>query len=61
MAIKRRNRDGTIEYVTYKQEEDKDARIKRLTELVKELTDVLAELTGFEKPVAAASTYDCYK
>lgn len=59
MAIKRRNRDGTIEYVTFKQE-DKDARIKRLTELVKELTDVLAELTGFEKPVAAVSTYSCY-
>jgi hypothetical protein len=60
MAIKRRMRDGTIKYVTFKPE-DKDARIKRLTDLVKELTDVLAEITGFEKPVAAASTYDCYK
>jgi hypothetical protein len=61
MAIKRRNRDGTIEYIRFKHEDDKDARIKRLVALVKELTAVLSELTGFEKPVAAASTYDCYK
>jgi hypothetical protein len=61
MAIKKRMRDGTIKYVTFKQEEDKDARIKRLEALLKEVTETLAEVTGYDKPVAAASTYGCYK
>jgi hypothetical protein len=58
--IKRRRLDGTIEYVKVKQE-DKDARIKRLEALLKEVTEALAQLSGFDKPVAAAATYDCYK
>jgi hypothetical protein len=58
--IKKRIRDGTIKLVTYKQE-DKDARIKRLESLLKEVTETLAEVIGYDKPVAAASTYDCYK
>jgi hypothetical protein len=58
--IKKRMRDGTIKLVTYKQE-DKDARIKRLESLLKEVTETLAEVIGYDKPVAAASTYDCYK
>jgi len=60
MAIKRRMKDGTIKYVTFKQE-DKDAKIKRLEALLKELTETLAEVMGYDKAVAAASTYDCYK
>jgi hypothetical protein len=60
MALKRRNRDGTIKLVTFKQE-DKDARIKRLESLLKELTETLAEVMGYnDKPIAAASTYSCY-
>ncbi len=53
-------RDGTIKYVTFKPE-DKDARIKRLEALLKEVTETLAEVMGYDKPIAAASTYDCYK
>jgi hypothetical protein len=53
-------KDGTIKYVTYKQE-DKDARIKRLEALLKEVTETLSEVMGYDKAVAAASTYDCYK
>ena len=60
MALKRRNRDGTIKLVTYKQDEDKQ-RIKRLEALLKEVTESLAEVMGVDKPVAAASTYSCYK
>ena len=60
MAIKRRMKDGTIKYVTFKPE-DKDARIKRLEALLKEVTESLAEVMGVDKPVAAASIYDCYK
>jgi hypothetical protein len=60
MAIKRRKLDGTIEHVTYKPE-DKDARIKRLEALLKQVTETLAQVTGYDKPIAAASTYDCYK
>jgi hypothetical protein len=60
MAIKRRMKDGTIKYVTFKPE-DKDARIKRLEALLKEVTETLAEVSGYDKPVAAASTYDFYK
>jgi len=60
MAIKRRMKDGTIKYVTFKPE-DKDARIKRLEALLKEVTESLAEVMGVDKPVAAASTYSCYK
>ena len=51
MAIKRRMKDGTIKYVTFKQEEDKDTKIKRLEALLKEVTETLA---GYDKPVAAA-------
>jgi hypothetical protein len=59
MALKRRLRDGTIKYVTYKQD-DKDTRIKRLESLLKELTETLAQISGYDKPIAAASTYSCY-
>ena len=59
MAIKRRMKDGTIKLVTFT--EDKDARIKRLEALLKEVTETLAEVMGYDKPIAAASTYDCYK
>jgi hypothetical protein len=59
MAIKRRMKDGTIKYVTFKPE-DKDLRIKRLEALLKELTETLAEVMGYDKPIAAASTYSCY-
>ena len=48
MAIKRRMKDGTIKYVTFKQEEDKDTKIKRLEALLKEVTETLA---GYDKPV----------
>jgi hypothetical protein len=58
MALKRRLRDGSFVNVTF---ENKDETIKRLTSLVKELTDMLATVVGYDKPVAAASTYDCYK
>jgi hypothetical protein len=55
-------RDGTIKLITYKhEEEDKDLRIRRLEGLLKEVTDMLAQISGYDKPVAAASTYDCYK
>ena len=60
MAIKRRMKDGTIKYVTFKPE-DKDARIKRLEALLKEVTETLAEVMGVDKPVAAASICDCCK
>lgn len=50
-------KDGTIKYVTFKQEEDKDTKIKRLEALLKEVTETLA---GYDKPVAAASTYTMY-
>jgi hypothetical protein len=60
MALKRRNRDGTIKLVTYKQDEDKQ-RIKRLEALLKELTETLAQISGYDnKPIASASTYSCY-
>jgi hypothetical protein len=60
MAIKRRMKDGTIKLVTYKQE-DKDARIKRLEALLKEVTETLADVMGYnDKPIDAASTYSCY-
>jgi len=59
MAIKRRMKDGTIKYVTFKPE-DKDLRIQRLEALLKELTETLAEVMGYDKPIAAASTYSCY-
>jgi small-conductance mechanosensitive channel len=59
MAIKRRLRDGTIKLVTFN--EDKDQRIKRLEALLKELTETLAEVMGYDKLVAGVSTYDCYK
>ena len=59
MAIKRRMKDGTIKYVTFKPE-DKDARIKRLEALLKEMTDLLSQITGYDKPIASASTYSCY-
>ena len=52
-------KDGTIKLVTF--DEDKDARIKRLEALLKQVTETLAEVIGYDKPVAAASTYDCYK
>ena len=52
-------RDGTIKYVTFT--EDKDARIKRLEALLKEVTETLSEVMEYDKAVAAASTYDCYK
>jgi hypothetical protein len=59
MAIKKRNRDGSIKLVTFN--EDKDVRIKRLEALLKELTETLAEVMGYnDKPIAAASTYSCY-
>ncbi len=57
MAIKRRMKDGTIKYVTFKQEEDKDTKIKRLEALLKEVTETLA---GYDKPVVLASTYTMY-
>jgi hypothetical protein len=60
MAIKRRMKDGTIKYVTFKPE-DKDAIIKRLEALLKEVTETLSEVMDYDKAVAAASTYDCYK
>jgi hypothetical protein len=60
MALKRRMKDGTIKYVKFKPE-DKDARIKRLEALLKEVTETLSEVVGYDKPVAAVSTYDCYK
>ena len=59
MAIKRRMKDGTIKLVTF--DEDKDARIKRLEALLKEVTETLAEVMGVDKPVAAASICDCCK
>jgi UDP-glucose 6-dehydrogenase len=59
MAIKRRMKDGTIKYVTFKPE-DKDVRIKRLEALLKDLTETLTEVMGYDKPIAAASTYSCY-
>jgi hypothetical protein len=60
MALKRRMHDGTIKYVTYKQDEDKQ-RIKRLEALLKEVTQTLADVMGYnDKPIAAASTYSCY-
>jgi hypothetical protein len=59
MALKRRMKDGTIKLVTFT--EDKDQRIKRLEALLKELTETLAEVMGYnDKPIAAASTYSCY-
>jgi hypothetical protein len=61
MALKRRYKDGTIKYVSYKQDDDK-TRIKRLEALLRELTQTLAEIVGYnDKPIAAASSYDCYK
>jgi hypothetical protein len=57
MAIRRRLKDGSIVNVTI---ENKDAKIKRLESLLKEMTDLLAQITGFDKPIAAASTYSCY-
>jgi hypothetical protein len=59
MAIKRRMKDGTIKLVTF--DEDKDARIKRLEALLKQVTETLAEVMGYDKLVAGVSTYDCYK
>jgi t-SNARE complex subunit (syntaxin) len=60
MAIKRRNRDGSIKLVTYKQDEDKQ-RIKRLEALLKEVTDLLASVTGYnDREIAPAESYDCY-
>jgi len=52
-------KDGTIKYVTFKPE-DKDVRIKRLEALLKDLTETLTEVMGYDKPIAAASTYSCY-
>jgi hypothetical protein len=60
MAIKRRMKDGTIKYVTF-EPEDKDAKIKRLTDLVKELTDLLAQISGYDREIAPAKSYDMYK
>jgi hypothetical protein len=60
MAIKRRMKDGTIKLVTFT--EDKDVKIRRLEALLKEVTQTLADVMGYnDKPIAAASTYDCYK
>jgi hypothetical protein len=59
MALKRRMRDGTIKYVTFKQD-DKDARIKRLESLLKEATDLLAQITNYTPEIAPAESYDCY-
>jgi hypothetical protein len=46
MAIKRRMKDGTIKLVTFT--EDKDQRIKRLEALLKELTETLSEVMGYD-------------
>jgi hypothetical protein len=51
MAIKRLMKDGTIKLVTFT--EDKDQRIKRLEALLKELTETLSEVMGYDKPIAA--------
>jgi hypothetical protein len=59
MALKRRLKDGTIKLVTYKQE-SKDVKIKRLTDLVKELTDLLAQISGYDREIADVSTYAMY-
>jgi hypothetical protein len=59
MALKKRMKDGTIKLVTFKQDEDKQ-RIKRLEALLKEMTDLLSQITGYDKPIASASTYSCY-
>jgi hypothetical protein len=58
MALKRRLKDGSFVNVRF---ENKDETIRRLTDLVKELTEILAQITGFDKPIADVSTYDCYK
>jgi hypothetical protein len=59
MAIKRRMKDGSIKYVTFA--EDKDQRIKRLEALLKEVTETLAQITGYnDKEIAPRSSYDCY-
>jgi hypothetical protein len=51
-------RDGTIKLVTFN--EDKE-RIKRLEALLKEMTDLLASVTGYnDKEIAPCSSYSCY-
>jgi hypothetical protein len=82
MALKRRMRDGTIKYITYKHEEDNqsdnkdkdlDLEIKRLEAIIEILESKIKQLEtdkpkeessdvmGYkDKPIAAASTYDCY-
>ena len=60
MVIKKRMKDGSIKLVTFN--EDKDARIKRLEALLKEVTEMLAQFSGYNdsKPIAASSTYSMY-
>ena len=58
---RREIKNGIVKWVSTPIEEDKDARIKRLEALLKQVTETLAEVSGYDKPVAAASTYDCYK
>jgi len=57
MAIKKRMKDGSIVNVTI---ENKDETIRRLADLLKEVTETLSEVLGYDKAVAAASTYSCY-
>jgi hypothetical protein len=54
MALKRRLKDTTSI------EEDK-ARIKRLESLLKEVTEELGKVVGYnDKEIAPRSSYDCY-
>jgi hypothetical protein len=59
MALKRRLKDGSIKLVTF--DESKDARIKRLEALLKEVTETLASVMGYnDKEIAPCSSYACY-
>jgi len=63
MAIKRRKLDGTIEHVTITSKDEiiESETIERLVALVRELTDMLARVTGYNHEIAPCDSYDCYK
>jgi chemotaxis regulatin CheY-phosphate phosphatase CheZ len=54
-------KNKSIKHITIQNNDRDRETIERLTNLVRELTETLAQIVGYDKPISAASTYDCYK